>query len=162
MAMFCCTAYYSGCLSCTIVLFSQLHIKLCQFKRLGRKIPFLLSARAFLGKITKMFQLSPRYFEGKINALSKLMDVNTLLDVKFMGNKNIKWIFLFLFVNLKSQTCPSDELLKSCSLPILSWEFQQGKFLMVHLQSACHSPGFNRDCTANTLWAFVIHASSWQ
>lgn len=52
------------------------------------------------------------------------MDVNAILVEKFMGNKVVKWIFFFLLVNLKSHTCPSDELLKSCSLPILSRDFQ--------------------------------------
>jgi len=49
------------------------------------------------------------------------MDVNTLLFEKFMRNK---WIFLFMLVNLKSQSWPSDELLKSCSSPILRYDFQ--------------------------------------
>lgn len=108
----------------TILFCSQLHIELCQFKHLGTKIPFLLFAWDFLGKITKIFQLFARYFEAKPNILSKLMHVNILLVEKFMGNKDVKWIFLFLFMNLKSQTCLSDELLKSCSLHILSWDFQ--------------------------------------
>lgn len=98
------------------ILFSVTH--------LGTKIPFLLFAWDFLGKITKIFQLFARYFEAKTNILSKLTHVNILLVEKFMGNKDVKWIFLFLFMNLKSQTCLSDELLKSCSLHILSWDFQ--------------------------------------
>lgn len=56
----------------TIVFCSQLYVKLCQFKPLGRKIPFSLSAWAFMGKMTKMFQLSPRYFEGKNEHIVKM------------------------------------------------------------------------------------------
>lgn len=96
--IFCSTTYYSGSLFCTTRFCSLLNF--AKLSSWAERFPSQSLAELFLWKRTKIFQLCSRYFERKINILSKLMDIDTLL--KNSGGTRM-WDFLFLFLNLKCQ-----------------------------------------------------------